>query len=84
MVVIPARIEVPNRVGSLTGDAVYLMQGVIADARNRSAILDACQEGGACAGNVYGAEGTAGVDEAMASAGGVAIKAGDFPRVVDA
>jgi hypothetical protein len=43
----------PNRAGSLTGDAVCLMQGVIADARNRSPILDAYQLGAAGAGNVY-------------------------------
>jgi hypothetical protein len=68
----------------LTGEAVSLIQDVIADARNRSAILDTCQESAAGACNVYGAEGTAGVDEAVAVVSGVAVKAGDLPGVVDA
>jgi hypothetical protein len=68
----------------LTGEAVSFIQDVIADARNRSAIPDTCQEGAAGACNVYGAEGTGGIDEAVAVAGGVAVRACDLPGVVDA
>jgi hypothetical protein len=65
----PAAVRSP-----LTGEAVSFIQGVIADARDRSPILDARQESGTGARNIHGAEGTAGVDEAVAFAGGVAVK----------
>jgi hypothetical protein len=76
---LPALRRTPMR--SLTDEAVSLIQDVIAEARNCSLILDARQEGLASAGNVHCAEGTAGVDEAVAPTRGVAVIASDLPGV---
>ena len=63
---------------SLADEAVLLIQGVGADTRNRSSVLDACQLGTAGACTVHGA------NEAVAIVGGVGVEAGDLPGVVDA
>ena len=69
---------------SFADEAVLLIQGVGADTRNRSSVLDACQLGTAGACNVHGAEGPTGANEAVAIVGGVGVEAGDLPGVVDA
>ena len=68
----------PQGVGSLPGEAMLLTQGVGADARHRSPVLDPRQLGIAGAGDVHGAEGPAGVDEAVTVVGGVVVDAGDL------
>ena len=69
---------------SLADEAVLLIQGVGADTRDRSSVLDACQLGTAGACHVHRAEGPTGVNEAVAIAGGVGVEACDLSCVVDA